>query len=788
MSVSSNNILHDLNTWRTRLGLFPMPLFEDKFVDDKFILLNGGASGDFCLDFNSDNNLDLIRSYAWSSDVGHYLTLDNDSINLHRWDSYRPERYDTSSVEMRLEDFYGYLRNQALNRQDSIVKFGISLYRTIRNTLRDNKGTDSLSVLLTMLSLYSDNVTRETLSYQKWALPANAEDRTKSIRSGDFDRLVEYLRIGLQSRSLKPNIDLLLRHAAGSIFQEAQFEILFPLEYQTSFEGFLLPSSKIVSPKKREQTSAHYTPTSIVRAIVEESLRDFDCKTYAKLTVFDPACGSGEFLREFLRQVRMKGYKGNIVVVGWDISPAAIDMARYILNYEVRSYQSSVQINIQIKDALQEDWSQKADFMLMNPPFISWELMNKTQREGVSNMLGKLIDGRPNSAGAFFWNAFLSLNDGGTMGCILPTSILEADSFRKLRKELHSNLSIEIIGRLGSHSLFADALVDAGIFVAQKKPNAKASYPIILWSDFKTESNSAALRELRKIRSTNSLPAASNVGYSIYVKNNFASEDNWAPIEVNAYELLSKLKTFKKVEDLFDVRQGVRTGMNSVFIVTREYWKGLDKKERKYFRPAVTNESIQNGTLIDKYYVFYPEDDASIETEAELKKAVPKYFKEYLLPNRAKLAALYGKSLKTYWKLSRPRAWQIEKEAKIVSTEFGKAGAFAFDKTGIYVAERSNAWFPKNRKELNDIGYAYITVLSLPIINELLKGVSKQIGGGQWYLSSKFINQMPIPDLFDKSFPKTLLNELTSTGILIDQGEKVDAETLSKFSEALFHG
>lgn len=235
------------------------------------------------------------------------------------------------------------------------------------------------------------------------------------------------------------------------------------------------------------------------------------------------------------------------------------------------------------------------------------------------------------------------------------------------------------------------------------------------------------------------------------------------------------------------MRQGVRTGMNSVFIVTREYWKSLDNKERKYFRPAVTNESIQNGTLIDKYYLFYP-DDVSIETEDELKKAVPKYFKEYLLPNRSKLAALYGKSLKTYWKLSRPRAWQIEKKPKIVSTEFGKAGAFAFDKTGIYVAERSHAWFAKNSKELDDIGYAYVTVLSLPIINDLLKGVSKQIGGGQWYLSSKFINQMPLPDLFAKSFPKKLLIELVSTGILIDQGGKIHTETLSRISETLFHG
>jgi adenine-specific DNA-methyltransferase len=354
MTTSAEKDLTKLDSWRGRLGLFPMPLFEHDFVQEKFIMLNGGASGDFCLDFSNFNDIDNIRSDAWSSDVAHYITLSGEDINLYRWDSYRPEKYQTASVERKLEDFYKFLRKQSVNRQDSIVKFGISVYRNIRATLRDNQGNASLGVMLKMLTLFAEKNSVD--KSHTWALPAGVDQNISGIRDGDFQKLMEYLQTGLESRSLRPNISLLLRHAAGTIFQEAQFETLFPLQYQTTFEGFL-PTTPAAPRQQRQQTSAHYTPTSIVRTIVEEALRNFDVNKYTELTALDPACGSGEFLKEFLRQVRIKGYTGKINIVGWDISATAIDMAKFILNYEARSYKSSVTINIELRDALESGTS-----------------------------------------------------------------------------------------------------------------------------------------------------------------------------------------------------------------------------------------------------------------------------------------------------------------------------------------------------------------------------------------------------------------------------------------------
>lgn len=785
MTTSAKNDLTKLDSWRGRLGLFPMPLFEHQFVQEKFIMLNGGASGDFCLDFSNFNDIDNIRNDAWSSDVAHYITLSDQDIILYRWDEYSSVKYQTASVERKLEDFYKFLRKQSVNRQDSIVKFGISLYRNIRATMQDNQGNASLGVMLKMLTLFAEKNSDD--NSHAWVLPEGVNQNISGIRDGDFQMLMEYLQTGLESRSLRPNISLLLRHAAGTIFQEAQFETLFPLQYQTTLEGFL-PSTSAAS-RLRQQTSAHYTPTSIVRTIVEESLRDFDINKYSELTALDPACGSGEFLKEFLRQIRIKGYAGKINIVGWDISATAIDMARFILNYETRSYKSSVTINVELRDALESgtSWTQKADIVLMNPPFISWELMTKAQRDGVKSILGTLMDKRPNSAGAFLHNAIISLNEGGRIGCVVPSSIFEADSFSMLRSEIAESLKIDIIGRLGSFSLYTDAIVDTGILVAAKQNSSNNHTPLVLWSDVKTESNSTALRELRKIRSANGFPSASDDGYSIYINRNFNISGNWTPIEVGSYELLTHLKHLKTVGELFDVYQGARTGMNSVFLVPKSYWEKLPKKERKYFRPAVTNESLKRGQLSDSYYIFYPYGAVEINSEQELKQFVSTYFADYLKPNKSKLAERARKSVDDYWKLSEHRAWQRYPHPKLVSTEFGKAGAFAYDETGVYVAERSNAWFPK-QGILGDLGFAYTTILMLPIINRLLQGLSKQIGGGQWYLSSKYIDQMPIPDLFDPEFPEDVLEELIHVGKLLSRGEEIDTETLLQFTKLLYHG
>jgi len=112
------------------------------------------------------------------------------------------------------------------------------------------------------------------------------------------------------------------------------------------------------------------------------------------------------------------------------------------------------------------------------------------------------------------------------------------------------------------------------------------------------------------------------------------------------------------------------------------------------------------------------------------------------------LAKRSGINKDEWWGLTRPRNWQFEEEPKLVSSEFGKSDSFAFDKKGVFVVERGNAWIPKkNFEEIEDY-YFYLAVFSSSFFDELLSIYSKQLAGGRWYdLGKLHTKHIPIPNV-----------------------------------------
>ena len=112
-----------------------------------------------------------------------------------------------------------------------------------------------------------------------------------------------------------------------------------------------------------------------------------------------------------------------------------------------------------------------------------------------------------------------------------------------------------------------------------------------------------------------------------------------------------------RISDLFDVRQGVRTGDNRAFILGIYDYETLPKKEQVYFKPAVMNQSIQDGQLQSFYWVFYPYniEGPRFTTEEEMLKAVPVYAERFLIPKRERLlgrTSLTRANRKDWWGLS----------------------------------------------------------------------------------------------------------------------------------------
>lgn len=278
-------------------------------------------------------------------------------------------------------------------------------------------------------------------------------------------------------------------------------------------------------------------------------------------------------------------------------------------------------------------------------------------------------------------------------------------------------------------------------------------------------------------------------GFSVYKRDDIGKTGSpWVARDYRSWMTYKKIRSTTQTvpaKKLFDIKLGVRLG-NDAFIVSKEYVRKLKKSEQQFFRPAVMNLSIIEGKLNENSHVFYPYSNGlpAITTEDELEQNVPTYYQEVLLPAKPKLSS--RKSLAraglNWWELLEHRAWLREHRPKIVSKYFGKGRSFAFDHTGEFVVVVGNAWLlNKGTLQLDatddEIYFALLTYLSSSTTEDLLKYVSVQVSGGQWDLSNKYLENLPILDLAKlASLEPNKLNELVQTGIRISEG-KVDRWT-----------
>jgi adenine-specific DNA-methyltransferase len=764
--------LKNINEWRRRLGLFPVPLHSDFDDSGPFVLLNG-FKGSFCLALENEHASDSVRSIAWSSNVGHYVALGEESVEVRRWD--RPgsvEKYERQSVADQLEAFHEYLERDSPDSSSSVVSHGIRIFRGLRTALGPTvSGGGALKAFLFLLACASRGESREDVDPSRWSLDSEAAEHVLSLSDPDWKSLLLALREGRPLERLAVNVDLLLRHASGLLFQEAHFEALLPSGRQLNFE-FSMPEPAKLSASA-SGIGLHFTPPVLARTLVEEALAELSLSEMPCISIFDPACGSGEFLREALRQLRLLQYQGRIELRGWDISEAACSMARFGLAWD-NITDGSALLDIQNLDSLDSahSWPAGLSLILMNPPFVSWEGMTGDQRAQVKRILGADFHQKPDLAAAFLAKSSQTLAPGGVLATILPASFFGAAATSKLRAELGVRLSAKLIARLGSHTLFQSALIDPGLYIAKAEDRLEPA-PLSIWSDFRSHSTSAVLRSLRKARQLvgeSVYPVVAD-GFSIYRQPGLGKDaKSWAPRPYQQLRLFQRLSHFPRARDLFEIRQGARTGLKKAFVISCEDWERLPVREQEFFRPGVLNESLREGTLSKNTYVFFPYGTYEIPDEATLRKKLKTYVRTFLGPYREELAVRASISDR-WWELTRHRNWQIEAKPKLVSSYFGDRGSFAWDSSGEFVVVQGFGWLPRpscfKRPFLRKLALAYLAILNSRLFSHLLAATSNNVAGGQWDLSPRFVGEMPMPCITDDL---ELVTALAKFGTRIHEG------------------
>lgn len=759
--------------------------------------------------------------WSWSSHVTHHVEIDEHRdgtgvVFVRRWDSPTAiRRFTLRSVLKYGTDFISALEQAGPSRGSSSISRALLLLRQVRETMaRSSRPEACVRVFHALLLGAAEAKGASEHDRRRWldaktleeansvfpSLPSAANELTNtklySVQAGFLSR------DPASGRSLEPY--LLLRHAAGLLYEEAHRE-LDRAETQTTFD-FFTPAGR--APTHKANSVIHFTPPGLSRIMAELAWRYYHERHEAsgevpvrKVVVLDPACGSGSFLLESYLCSSDQPNKCELTLRGMDVSDRAIEMASLALEDVTRGDPAKPTISLLPVDSLSVQW-ERADIVLMNPPFMAWNDLTDRQKDTVKEICGA-VSGRPDLATAFVLRAIDCLTDGGVLAAVLPSSLLSASSAEFIRSAIAQKTDVHLIGRFRGNDIFPNAQVEPSILLVQRKSKqlSSLSRPLTMMLLSSPGSSEAALRALRR----GTLLPADTGRYELYQvplpaiettvddsSEKTAPVSSWLPRPQLLRELIPRFEASElpRVEDLFSVKQGIRSGANEVFVLSSATVESMPEKGRKYFRPLAGNKTIEDGKIVREEFIFYPYNKSGLmlETEQDVARAVRSYYEDTLVPAKEKLRKRAGIG-DAWWAPTRPRSWQYTQRPKLVSSYFGRVGKFAFDGTGDFVVGQGFGWilkdnvssrvrgsrkpFVKTEDITREAGPAYVALFNSRRFSQILSYYTYRVMGGQFDLSARFMNRIPIPDLIS---PRSdFIAELRDIGARMGRGEWPDS-------------
>ena len=509
-----------------------------------------------------------------------------------------------------------------------------------------------------------------------------------------------------------------------------------------------------------------YTPEFIARFFAKYLRKELPLSKFQRLKVGDPACGSGIFLRtiletkfetlldSFTTQSITEGFES---VIGIDIDANACAAARLSLSLLALVLSGSVppSLNIIQADTLAkylEDPSLKGslDVVVTNPPFVNIEDLPSERRELLLQVLGDDALGKTDLYLGLLKVSLAMLRQDGFGLFVLPKNFLISENAAPIRRELLHSAVLHCVVDLSGVRVFEEVGAYVVLVVFQKVARVGPARPalVVRCSDLVGSALEDAL-QAREVRT----PA-----YEVFWSSQPSEgEGPWEFPNPERVLLQSKLERLPTLGDIAEIRQGLITGADDIFVVNPSE---IPKGEREIYVPFLPDREIEPYKVPQrpKRFVIYPFHGDEPLDERQLRKEYPETWK-YLMSFKEKLSS--RRSVKAgespWWRPIRTRQPHHLLRAKIVTPHLVIAPRFAIDESGKYAVSHTPYVVPQEPTSLDELKYL-LGVLNSTACFWLITQTAHRYSRGYSRLEVATLKRTPVPD--PATMDRTLVREI----------------------------
>lgn len=583
-----------------------------------------------------------------------------------------------------------------------------------------------------------------------------------------LQQLYGYPEYGIIYDFAAMNVDVL-----GRFYEEYLRSDVVPAQEERAVLS-LFPPASYEMEDVRKQRGVYFTPRYIVDFILNSLIERFSAHSPRRLpAILDMAAGSGTFLVAAVDHLlktypRTKNDPTELVasLIGLDIDPRAIEAGRFNLTAKLIGEgipEPPPPLKLENVDLIFGGTNQPiiretlpeggADIIVGNPPYIQYELLKKRYDVADFSSQFDTAIGRTDSYIMFVEAAIRLLKEGGFGGLVLPNSILRTTAAGPLRDWLTKRADLLEIVDFLEQPVFQAVSAYVCLLLFRKRsnePSEPSSREVTVAKVYKLSETPAT--QLASISVSEEPPE----GCEVFRINQPKGRGPWNlrnKLEVELLDLVKKVSD-GTVADVIQLRQGIKTGADDVFVIEASPStsghhvvvgkQGTFKIESELLIPVFRIRDLRRWSATASALLLYPYDrkrNRLIDW-----KTLQKNYQgaaEYLEAHKSKLSQRRSLTGKLWYELIRDRLQTITSdEPRLIAAEIGLRPTIC-KPVPPDAAVIGNAWLILKDDSYDlDVLMAY---LNSSVAEWYLRQVSPLLHGGYILLRQNNISRLPVP-------------------------------------------